>query len=42
MQNNLFNSVLEINKATANDLFVMYNDSKEFNPAIGSPRFIFP
>ncbi len=42
MQNNLFNSVLEINKATANDLFVMYNASKEFNPAISLPRFIFP
>lgn len=42
MQNNLFNSVLEINKATANDLFVMYNSSKEFNSAISLPRFIFP
>jgi hypothetical protein len=42
LQDNLFNSVLEINKATANDLFVMYNASKEFNPAISLPRFIFP
>ena len=42
MQNNLFNSVLEINKSTANDLFEMYNAIKEFDPAIGLPRFIFP
>jgi hypothetical protein len=42
MQNNLFNSVLEINKTTADDLFRMYVLSSGSNTAVKSSEFIFP
>ena len=41
-QNNLFNSVLEINKATAKDLCRIYNAASMSNSADKSSRFIFP